>query len=496
MHLSTFSYAQKKPLVLNGTATYTESNESYYIAGLYLSQPTADIDRIMSPETSKRMQLIITKDSWSKRSWTRNWRTRISINNLDTSNNTAIFEDIVKFTTLIKEDLLKGDEVIIEYLTAKTIIKINGEVVLESMGSPVMEYLLMTWIGKVPPSTKFRKNLLTQENGSTWKANSSILIDYTPPKNRLNIYSKWVNKKKTKKSKKEEEKILALKKEEEEKKLAKIRAEREIQRKKAEEKVKARKIAAKAKASRSKKQQAEARRAEQAKKNKQRIEEEKKLEQEYYLALIRWQIQRYINENVTYPHWAKNFSEEGLVEIIFLLDRERNIEIIEKTENVDFMLTKEVENVIEQGVQKTTFPEKITTDKWLINVNYLFSISGVKLPAAVPPEVPDHMGAQEDTRDQETLLKTYKKTLAADLKNTIQLPQRAKISGHKGTVTATITINRWGEIKKINITKGTRHKYLNDAFISDINKNSPYSVSPPNLKTNEIILEYEHKFSK
>lgn len=504
LHLSTFSYAQKKPLVLSGTAIYTESNQSYYVAGLYLSQPTSDIERILSPEISKRMQLVITKNSWGKRSWTRNWRTRISINNTDTSSNTAIFKDLAEFTTLIKEELIKGDEIIIEYIKEKTIIKINGEVVLESVGSPVMEYLLMTWLGEVPPSTEFRKNILTPQAGSVWQANSDMLRNYIPPENRSKIYSQWKNNKEIKTSEKQE-KLLALKAEEE-KKLAKIKKDLDNQRKKAEatrlarikaEKAKkVKKVAIKTKSVPSSKAQAQVKKTSTAQKSTQQVEEEKKLEQDYYLSLIRWQVQRYVYENVTYPHWARNFLEEGLVEIIFLLNKEKEIEIIEKTESVDLMLTREVEEVITRGVQKLIFPEKINTDKWLLNVNYLFSLNGEKLPESLPPEIPTHMGKRKNQVDQKTLLDRYKKTLSTEIKNAIQTPQRAKLSGHKGIVTANITINRWGEVKKINIKKDTRHKYLNEAFITEINKNSPYSVSPPNLKTNEIIFDFEHKFSR
>lgn len=504
LHLPTFSYAQKKPLVLSGTATYTEASKSYYIAGLYLSEPTADIDIIMSPETSKRMQLVITKDSWSKRSWTRNWRTRISINNPDTSSNTAIFKDLAKFTTLIKEDLLKGDEIIIEYLTEKTIIKINGEVALESTGSPVMEYLLMTWLGEVPPSTEFRENLLKLQAGPFWQANSDTLIDYIPPTNRLNIYSQWQNNNEEQKIE-EQKKALALQAEKE-KRLEKIKEELEAQRKKNEAQRQARAIAKKEKEKENSKKIAvkdSASKSVQSKntqidtaKKKQQIEEEKKLEQSYYLSLVRWQIQRYVYENVTYPHWAKNFSEEGLVEIVFFIDKDKNVEIIEKTENVNPILTKEVESVIMEGVQKLKIPEKSNATKWLINVNYLFALNGDKLPESLPPEVPSHMGNQVDEVDQKTILKAYEKTLTTELQNAIELPQRAKISGHKGIVTANITINRWGEVKKIDIKESTRHKYLNEAFVTEINKNSPYSVAPPNLTTNEIILDFEHKFSK
>ena len=188
--------------------------------------------------------------------------------------------------------------------------------------------------------------------------------------------------------------------------------------------------------------------------------------------------------------------EEGLVEIIFLLNRKKEIEIIEKTENIELMLTKEVEDNITRAIQKLTLPEKINTDKWLLNVNYLFSLDGEKLPESLPPEVPIHMGTRKNQVDQKTLLDTYKKTLLTEIKNSIKTPQRAKMSGHKGVVAATITINRWGEVKKINIKKDTRHKYLNEAFITEINKNSPYSVSPSNLKTNEIIFDFEHKFSR
>lgn len=59
----------------------------------------------------------------------------------DTLDNTAILKDLTVCTPRVKKRL-KGDDIILESITEKTMIKINGEIVLKSMASPVIKYLL------------------------------------------------------------------------------------------------------------------------------------------------------------------------------------------------------------------------------------------------------------------------------------------------------------------------------------------------------------------
>ena len=95
------SLALEGELVLNGTSMYSEYGKSYYIGGLYLRERNSDLDAILSPESPKAMQIVVTKNEWGKLAWKRYWRDSIVINNPDvTKHQSATFEALAKFTSV------------------------------------------------------------------------------------------------------------------------------------------------------------------------------------------------------------------------------------------------------------------------------------------------------------------------------------------------------------------------------------------------------------
>lgn len=500
--LSTHGHAVDDTLVLNGSAMYSEISQSYYVGGLYLDEPVSDVNTILSPNTRKLMQIVVTKNDWSKRSWTRHWRNRIAINNPDATNDTDAFSALAKFTTMVKGELLRGDEIIIEYRTGMTEIRLNSETVLQSKGSAVMKYLLLTWLGNIPPSSDFRRNILNGPSGDLWESNKKLLTDYKLPSGRTALYSSWLDKD-------NEIKI------EQERKLAEIKAAAQVQRERAELALAARKKALKEKAEREKAEKEKARRAKLAaeqntaksqaakkpavkvvaKKSNKDLARERTAEQDYYLAILQWQIQRYVFNNVEYPHWARNFSEEGLVDLKFLLNPQREVEVFEKTTNVDSMLVKEVERAVRKGVSTLTVPSKIDSDSWQLSVNYLFSLKGETLPDVLPPIMPSHLeNRRVPQAEQDALIEQYRSDLVKSVQKIIVYPERAKMSRHRGRISAKVTVDRWGEVKNIEMVKVTRFEYLNDAVTTAIEQNAPFNMFPLEISEDTIVVELEHRF--
>lgn len=493
--LSARSYAVDSSLSLNGAAMYSEIGHSYYVGGLYLETPSDDLNIILLPSTRKLMQIVVTKNDWSKRGWTRHWRNRIAINNPDATDDAEAFKALAEFTTMVKGELRRGDEVVVEYRTGMTEVRLNGEKVLQSRGGAVMKYLLLTWVGSIPPSSSFRKDILALGTDAQASANKKLLSTYKLPVGREALYSSWVEK---------DNEIKA----EQERKLAEIKAAAEAQRKRAAAQLAAREKAEKERAERDrarKEKQAAEKLAKQQKvkeekpkppeKNAATIAEERQAEQDYYKSIVQWQVQRYVFNNVEYPHWARNFSEEGLAELTYEFNSQKEVDISERSSDIDAMLVKELERAVRKGVSLAAIPSGLDGNRWKLSANYLFSLKGETLPGAVPPLKPAHLEDKKlSQNEQDTLMEQYRNDLVKSVKKIIVYPERAKMSRHRGRITANITLDRWGEVKNIELVKATRFDYLNESVITAIEQNAPFGMFPLEVSAESTVVELEHRF--
>lgn len=484
-----YGQSSTEGLVLNGAAMHIENGRSLYVAGLYLDEQSSDPAKILSPDTNKIMQIVITTENrnnrrgWSKYSWKSYWQNHIAVNNPDAAYNEQSFKLIKTFTTLAKDSLVRGDEVKIIYRAGVTEVELNGESVAKNRGVEVFNQLLLVWIGDVPPSADFRENILGGASGDQWEANSNLLLNYKVPNARKALYSSWLeNENGT-----------------------------DTQQQIADAKVKEAETEAKEAAARAKEAAAEQRRKtalEKSKKEREREELAKKkqrksqttsnservaqqaAEQNFYQDIIQWQIQRFVFNNVEYPHWARQFSNEGLVEITFQLNSNRELTFNDSNEDVELILFKEVERVVRESTEALIIPGGITGNRWSLSASYLFDLKGKVLPKPSPPTPPAHLKNKTiSTEQKNALIKQYEDEVVKTIKANFIYPERAKMSKHKGEISANISITRWGEVANIEMVKETRFKYLNDAVISEIEKNAPYRILPLEVNTDLVVVQ-------
>merc|ERR1712000_404334 len=73
-------------------------------------------------------------------------------------------------------------------------------------------------------------------------------------------------------------------------------------------------------------------------------------EQSYYLQLLQWQLQRATTEEVVYPGWARQFSQQGLAQLDFTLQRDQQITNLRVRDNrVGTLLTQELERALKKS---------------------------------------------------------------------------------------------------------------------------------------------------
>lgn len=490
--LTTPYVSAREKLSLYGSDVYVDNSLSFYIAGLYLEEPSSDLNTILMPQTRKKMQIVITKPKWRSLGWRTHWRNSIAINNPNATDDSESLKGLVGFTSMIKGDLLKGDEITIHYNQKSTQVRLNGELVLQSPGSLLINLLLKTWLGDVPPSSQFRDNLINGKSGIGWAANSRLLNNYKYPLNRSDIHSQWLSR---------EQKIADADK----LRIAKIRANALAQKKKA--------IQRKAQIARAAKIKKEAARKAQAKrksvlatqtghpkidlpkKSQEDLLREKTEIQEYYHEIIEWQIQRYVNNNIEYPHWARKFSEEGIVELAFQMNKSGEVISIEDNGSMDSILTKELVRVVGSSGDFITIPQEIDKNTLELKAIYLFSLEGDKLPSPVAPASPLSLSEKMlSIENGEKFLKGYRDHIYASIKKDLTYPNWAKLSRKRDNISVDITLTRLGEVEDIKIVKKAKTKQLNKTIIDTINKNSPFKVIPLEVDADTLVVQLRHTF--
>ncbi|HSB96298.1 MAG TPA: TonB family protein [Spongiibacteraceae bacterium] len=146
---------------LSGMAAYEQLRKEYYIGALYLGWPGHDAATILAMPGKRQMELRITADRWPALRFAQMWNQGITINN-DGATLNANAMDIVAFTSILKGDLLEGDQLVIETEpNTGTRVTLNGVLVLHSKSSALFNLILNSWIGSRPPSSEFKRDILT-----------------------------------------------------------------------------------------------------------------------------------------------------------------------------------------------------------------------------------------------------------------------------------------------------------------------------------------------
>lgn len=160
---------------LSGIAAFEQLRKEYYIGALYLGWPAHDTAAILAMPGTRRMEMHITADRWPALRFAQMWNQSITINT-DGATLNANAMDILAFTSIPKGDLLEGDQLVVETDPASgTRVLLNGVLVQTTKSNALFNLILNAWIGSRPPTSEFKRDMLTLPTGP---AASALIARY------------------------------------------------------------------------------------------------------------------------------------------------------------------------------------------------------------------------------------------------------------------------------------------------------------------------------
>lgn len=519
--------ARSADLMLNGSAVYQQLTRDFYLAGLYLPKASDDPSYILASSTAKRMQLVVTINRWSPRKWAGQWQNNISINNDIASASPSLQNALMEFTQFPRDDLSEGDEIIIDYQPAgNTRVLLNGDLVLETPGTDLFNFLLNTWIGKLPPSREFRHQILTQADETV----RLKLSRHQVRGDRKGIYAGWIASERA-----AAERIRLA---EQARAQAKAQAIADEQKRQQQEQLHARQEAeARAQEEEHKRAEAEKQRAEEARLAAARNEAEKQAaerakalraaqaaaasaqakelvgstsnalgerktaavlagEQRYFLELLQWQLQRLTTAEVSYPAWARQFGKEGLAQVDFRLTRERKISDLQvRNEQTPDLLTAELERALAAAAPQVEIPPELNGSEWPLSVSYLFDLQGQAQAQKAMPEAPASLKTGPlPPAEQEAARQEYRDLVASAVNARVEYPAAARILKKQDTVQLELDIQADGSVADVRQPKPSPHRELNDALRDAVQKAQPFPPLPDGLPDKVLTVIITHEF--
>jgi protein TonB len=149
-------------LPMTGIADLWQLRQEVYIGALYLPAPAKTPEEVLSMAGPKRMELRVTSNKLSARQWGELWNQAININNAGKDELKGLTDDVIAFTGLLKDSLTNGDRIVIDYTPKAGVeISINGTVMYKTRNDRFFNALVKAWVGPRPPSSDFKRNIVT-----------------------------------------------------------------------------------------------------------------------------------------------------------------------------------------------------------------------------------------------------------------------------------------------------------------------------------------------
>lgn len=148
-------------LDINGMAIHTELGKDQYIAALYLEELSQDVRGVLLSDQRKRMEIKVVTKRLLSRKFKRQWIEGIAIN---AGNNELKkhAQNLADFNNMLKVKLVQNDTLTIERTFRRGVeVSINRVLLGSIQDKTFFDLLLRTWIGPVPPSTEFKRALLS-----------------------------------------------------------------------------------------------------------------------------------------------------------------------------------------------------------------------------------------------------------------------------------------------------------------------------------------------
>lgn len=182
-------------LQLNGRGIANKFQLDYFLAELYIDQPSTSAEMLASKK-NMRMELSIAVEEWSKRQFTQHWNQAIFINN-SAEDRRKYSEEISEWLSSIKGPLKKGDHLVFKKSKDRLTFSVNGVEIYENIDSGLASIFLNTWIGSRPPSSEFRASILGVDNLPEDRYSQTAMLK--PDLTRIKEIRGWLPEKKSSK---------------------------------------------------------------------------------------------------------------------------------------------------------------------------------------------------------------------------------------------------------------------------------------------------------
>ena len=150
--------------LLNGISVHSEFGNEQFVGGLFTSTLSSSAKDVLLSDEEKRIQVRVTSEQplrsrRFKKMWIEGMAINASPNELSSQSN-----NMAKFSNMLKVKLLKGDIFTIDRSSELVTVSINGATLGTIDDPKFFDLLLRTWIGPVPLSSEFRRELLVEGN--------------------------------------------------------------------------------------------------------------------------------------------------------------------------------------------------------------------------------------------------------------------------------------------------------------------------------------------
>ena len=512
---------------LNGISSYEQLSKEYYLGALYLPEAQQNRDLVLSDNRAQKMVIKITASRWSPRKFEQVWRQDLALNN-DLGEDIALTKQILDFTRFPKDNLTTGDVLEIRYSSKDgTEVLLNNETVVRVEGKKLFNALLRAWIGDVPNSQHFQQEVLGQETllqRSNADSASRFHALITEPE-RLKLVSGWVELEKQAQLalaqaeddlRQEKARLDEQRKRDEEarKKAEADQKQREDERKQALALAEQRKKEAdaaqadassdvdKVKQALAAQKAAEEKAAQLAKEQEEQAVEIQKTQQEilgrqFALDTYQWEVLRDVYKRVSYPEWARQFNQEGIVTVEFIVSNRGQLLGISSVTPADSgLLGQELKDAVNRAAPFNAFPVQIKERQLKMVIDYEFTLSDRVAELPPQPQAPEGVDALAELTPVQKAVQwaKYKEQSVAKIEATIEYPFWAKDLKQEGVVAADITVMADGSVKSVQLTKRTRHSILNQEVELAVDRIGNFGAFPAWIEEESITLQIEHRF--
>jgi periplasmic protein TonB len=179
-------------LQLNGISTFTSLKADQYVAAIYSEQVSDQPEKLLDSSLKRRMELRVVAPNIFLRSFVQTWVYGMAINNSKEQIYKNAFQ-VIAFSDCLKDNLQKGDILVIEYFPKKgTSLSLNYVELQTFPGEDFFNILLRTWIGSVPPSSSMKMELLMGDKEKS-KELFATYSELSPSQQRVDEIRTWAS---------------------------------------------------------------------------------------------------------------------------------------------------------------------------------------------------------------------------------------------------------------------------------------------------------------